>query len=575
MLADLWVPGMNLLRQSNINVMFERSLLVTCLFVVVCATANSQVVWERQLTNVATLGSPRVIDLNEDGIKDVVLTDGIETDSIGHVSAFDGLNGNLLWSVERVGELYSSPQFMRINEDQIDDVLIGGRLSNLFCVDGLTGQLIWEFDTTQLSPNNQGWLQFYEPQSVRDVNADNLRDIVVINGGDPTAPPNPNFTRKPGYLLLLDASNGMVLSQAMMPDSAESYCSIVVDEQQDPLNPFIYFGSGGEVNPGALWRTTLTDLLDNDISNSTSLVAGSSKGFIAPPTLADFDSDGILDIVGAGMDGTVNLVNGATLGVEWSFQDATLETYSVPAVGDFNGDGQLDVLCNMVKGVWPSYQFAVQVMFDGSDGTILRMDTIGVQISSPIAYDIDNDGKDEGMLGFSVGYGFVGSGQISIDYALGVDTVIFNPGTSNIASTPCLADMFNNGELSLIEVHYLDMTNVELKVWNTNYQLGEPLRWTSYHGTEGDGIYHVEIPTVSDEFLNGSCSDNCSGVVTQGQFVAESVMESIELYDISGKRLANTVFSDRLDFPESLNPGIYVITCNNEKYSYSRKLIVQ
>lgn len=560
---------------TNFIVNFGRYVLAISAFVLIGNDSICQVIWQRQLTNVATLGSPRVRDLNGDGVNDVILADGIETDSVGHVSAFNGLNGDLLWTIERVGELYSSPQFMKINADEIDDVIIGGRVSNLFCVDGLTGQLLWEFDTTQLSPNNQGWLQFYEPKSVRDVNGDGLRDIVVINGGDPTAPPNPFFVRRPGYLLLLDAANGMVLNQAMMPDSAESYCSIVVDQQQDQWDPYIYFGTGGEVNRGSMWRTSLSHLLNNDISDANALIGGSTKGFISPPTLADFDSDGILDLVGAGMNGTVNLVNGLTLDLEWSYQDSSFESYSVPAVGDFNGDGQLDVLCNLVKGEWPVYQFAVQIMFDGADGTILRQDTVGVQISSPITYDIDNDGKDEGILGFSVGYAFVGSGQISIDYELGVDTIIFNPGTLNIASTPCLADVFNTGELSLIEVHYLDMTTVELKVWDVNRQVVEPLRWTSYHGTEGDGIYHVQLPTASDDFINRSDFDDYSGVFIHGQFVAESEMDLIELYDISGKRIANTVSRDRIDFPGGLVSGVYLIKCVNDGFVYSRKILVQ
>lgn len=534
------------------------------------------VLWTVQLNETMTFASPRTWDLTGDGVKDIVLADGVETESIGHVSAFDGVNGNLLWSVSRVGELFASPQFRKINGDELDDVIMAGRMQNLFCIDGPSGTLIWEFDTLQVSPTGHGWLQFYEPQSIADVTGDQLDDLVVINGGDPTAAPNQQ-ERVPGVLLLLDASDGSVVHQALMPDSAESYSSLVLIEGSGPETTYIYFGSGGETVQGSVWRTTLDQLMNDDISGSLELVSGVNKGFIAPPVLADLTGDGTPDLIAAGMDGTLTLVNGLTSQVEWSFEDSELEIYAVPGIGDFNGDQQLDVLATFNHGAWPVYDFCVQAMFSGDDGAILRMDSVGLQITSPLVYDIDTDGSDEAIIPYSESYGFDGSGQaiIKLDEP-GFQPICYTTNSVNIASTPCWDDLDDDGDLEIIEVHFVDTFTVALQVWETEIVTSTPLRWTAYHGTYHNGIYYTELPL---EVVGPTLEEQLTYEVVytnQGmQVVLKDVAKDVKLFDLLGKQHDLRQVSS---FTYSLlpnAPGIYFLSYQFESKIKTIKLFLQ
>jgi outer membrane protein assembly factor BamB len=539
-------------------------------------TMAQTTVWESFLSGPGTFASPRTWDLNQDGIKDIVIGDGNDIDSIGNLTALNGIDGTILWHVSRGGELYASAQFLKVNGDNYYDVIIGGRVANLFCVDGLTGDLIWEFDTTQSSPGGEGWLQFYEPQTVNDITGDGLRDLIVINGGDPTALSGQQI-RKPGHLLLLDASSGTVLHQAVMPDSAESYSSLALIEGSGPDQTYIYFGSGGETVAGSLWRATLTQLLNDDITAADELITDNFKGFIAPPVLADLTSDNVLDIVGASFGGMISLVNGATLDVEWSFYDPGLETYGVPAIGDFNGDGQLDVACSLNHGIWTQYDFAVQLMLNGANGSTLRSDSIGLQIISPLAYDIDGDGKDEVIMSYNIFPDSTGAGEVGqaiINYETGIQTMFANPGNTNVASTPCLDDLDSDGDLELIEIHSQDPNlGFVVKVWNTGFQVIDPLRWTAYRGTYFDCIYQIESPT-SAEIITGKSENERVYVNADGvKVVFQNSPISVRLTDVLGKEYDLKQSFGSLSFSiDNISTGIYFLNYRTKMESKTIKL---
>jgi outer membrane protein assembly factor BamB len=514
------------------------------------------------------------MDLNADGIADVVIADGVEVDSLGHVNAIDGATGELLWQIERNGDIYSSAQFFHIDQDEVPDVVIGGRVSVLVCLNGSTGDILWEFDTVQPSPGGQGWLQFYEPKAVPDRNGDNIVELVVINGGDPTAAPT-NSNRRPGHLLVLDGATGMVLHQAVTPDSAESYCSVVVQPGNTDAETFIYFGTGGETVKGSMWRTTLFDLVNNDIDNAIELVAGVNKGFIAPPVLADMTNDGTLDIVCAGMDGIVSVVNGQTLQGHWAFEDAGLETYAVPGIGDLNNDQNLDVFISMNHGTWPQYDYSVQLGLDGMDGSLLMDDTSGLQISSALVHDLDGDGFAEGIMSFSPGYVF-GDCGIAI-HRIGQPTEFrfIIPLSLNIGSSPLLQDLDNDGLLDLITVHYTDTFSFTITRWNTDHTSNPAPLWGAYHGSAFNGIYPLnEIVAVDASAIPSSHTDkhisySDGGITVYGQMEAQ-------LFDCTGRSVLNLSSATNSHIANgNFNPGLYILTGLVDGIPISEKLILR
>ena len=85
----------------------------------------------------------------------------------------------------------------------------------------------------------------------------------------------------------------------------------------------------------------------------------------------------------------------------WSF-DATdgEETQSSPAVGDFDGDGDLDVVTVEQLGVFPQWVGSAIRAFDGASGTLLWEHRVTGNLvpQSPLAVDLDDDGRDEILI---------------------------------------------------------------------------------------------------------------------------------------------------------------------------------
>jgi len=74
---------------------------------------------------------------------------------------------------------------------------------------------------------------------------------------------------------------------------------------------------------------------------------GEANRLVATPALVDFDKDGFFDVVAAGEDGRVFLIDGRPQ-VEnrllWSSEEGVAITAS-PVIGDVDGNGYLDILC--------------------------------------------------------------------------------------------------------------------------------------------------------------------------------------------------------------------------------------
>jgi outer membrane protein assembly factor BamB len=112
---------------------------------------DSTRLWSRQLSG-AIKGACAVEDFNSDGTYDVVAA----TDS-GEITAMDGKTGAMMWSAKvtyrpnftypKEKSFVASPTLVDLNQDGTRDVLIGSRNGTLYAYDGRTGTILWEYRT--------------------------------------------------------------------------------------------------------------------------------------------------------------------------------------------------------------------------------------------------------------------------------------------------------------------------------------------------------------------------------------------------------------------------------------------
>ncbi|MEM6631888.1 MAG: PQQ-binding-like beta-propeller repeat protein, partial [Bacteroidota bacterium] len=214
--------------------------------------------WSVEYPGVGVYASPRVLDVNQDGVKDIILGCGKREFQYADtaVIALDGKNGSLLWKVAARDQIFGSASLLDIDQDGVEDVIIGGRSAELKAINGKSGKLLWEFtsisDTSELRA--LGYFNFYNPQIIPDQNGDGFSDILVANGGDVNAAPyDPD--RPTGHLFVLDSRSGKLLAKASMPDGKETYFSVVVfPSHPDSKELSVVFGTGGETVGGGLYR---------------------------------------------------------------------------------------------------------------------------------------------------------------------------------------------------------------------------------------------------------------------------------------------------------------------------------
>ena len=337
---------------------------------------GQETTWNTSIESIRSYSSPRPTNINNDNTLDVVFGGGVDGYATPFgVNAIDGLTGEVLWAMPTRNEMFGSPSFIDVNNDGIDDVVIAGRDAELRMINGQDGSLIWEFwehasllidDSQYINPNDSGWYNFYNVQVINDLNNDGIDELLCSNGGDHSLD-DIEINRPPGHILIVDSYNGDILFSSVVPDSNETYMSPIFVDLDNSGDEKIIFGTGGETIGGSLFICEFEDLLNNDLSNSTTLIT-SELGIIAPPSLGDLNNDNILDIVVQSFDGTITAINGDNYDIIWQFNLGGVESSVSPTLGLFSGsDNNVDVFCINYVGQQSSYSDFYQILIDGEN----------------------------------------------------------------------------------------------------------------------------------------------------------------------------------------------------------------
>lgn len=487
-------------------------LLASFLWLLSCQPSFIADNWEVTINNSGSSSSPKATDLNGDGILDIIIGSGAQefkTTPYG-VLALDGKDGTTIWQVETRNQIVGTPLFLDANNDNTQDILIGGRSAELNLIDGRSGSIIWEYmhdDPSADLINDTLILNFFNAQLCPDIDGDKRQDIIVSYGGFIKA--KPHVTQRPqGYMMAISSKDGSELIRMPTPDRKEIYCSPVLTTiLDDQLS--ILFGTGGETIGGGFYAISFSDFITNQHDQVTPIITDDVKGFIAPPSIVDMNNDGNMDIIINAVNGKVACVNGKDLSIMWeTLIGDGYEGYAMSCPGYFYGDDDVkDIVTSYGYGPWPDTEFTSNILIDGRDGTIVYKDSLGTfQYASPIAYDLDNNNLDDIIIATnhpitttlpntSYPTTFLGN-DISIHDFINNQSTLIRPTKigSNLGSTPLLTDIDNDGYLDIISCYMTDPKNfysfskmvierIELK-----HKKKAPFNWNSYMGTATDAV---------------------------------------------------------------------------------------
>ncbi|MRI01125.1 PQQ-binding-like beta-propeller repeat protein [Kriegella sp. EG-1] len=473
---------------------------------------KSELVWQKEFYHIGSQSSPRAIDLNKDGVLDIILgaAKGENKTTAEGVLAMDGTTGDLLWQQKGNDQVFGSATFHDINNDSVPDVFITGRSRVLMALNGVTGEKLWEYNYQYENDSILKYanFNFYNTVLIPDQNNNGFPELLTVNGGNVRAEPNSEKNRFPGVLMLFDTKSGEILAASLMPDGKESYMSPVYFQQPKTNEQFIVFGSGGETVSGNLYLTTLSNFIDDKLSQAKIIGSEVSHGFIAPPSIADINKDGFYDIIAISHASQALAIDGKNHKELWNLKIPNTESSNGFAVGYFTNDKTPDFFTFVSQGTWPNNTGSKQIMIDGATGILSYENTLGCTgFSSPVVYDLNNDGIDEAIISineFDCERGYDNNSKLTIENKLIAINFKTNSANKidgafsfkNIFSTPLLHDLDQDGYLDIVHIQnyssngdLLSFLGMQIKRISTSIPYETPSLWGGYMGTNGDGIF--------------------------------------------------------------------------------------
>lgn len=311
------------------------------------ASGTGDILWERHIYsgNIYNRQSVTLInDINNDGYKDVVVG---TTGSDRSIIALSGKTGEVLWKKQTNaygsgGWVYQVFAEYDYNGDGFPDVLAcaGDDGNNqgprrVYCLNGLTGQSIWECPLGGA---------MYRVIGIPDVNGDGIPDVVAAGT---------NASQAQGRVYGINGANGSQLWNYTTSGSS-GYALAQISDINNDGKPEIVAGSFN----GYIYIM--------DPVNGTVLAQGSAGNNIILDiqVLDDVNGDGFVDFVVANSGTAVQVFNGQNAQPLWT-QILPDKPWNIARIPDITGDGKADIVLGTL------FQNNKVYYFDAVDGTEL------------------------------------------------------------------------------------------------------------------------------------------------------------------------------------------------------------
>ncbi len=366
---------------------------------------------------------PAVGDINDDGEFEVVFGSNDK-----HLYALDRY-GNELWNFSVLGSIVSSPTIGDVDGDGLNEIIFGGYYPyngdpNLYVLNGEDGSLLWQFESANYGGQERG---FQASAILHDINDDGINDILIgsmdhyfyaLNGPDGdviwSSEVFEHFIRSSSPIGDLDNDGDLEVVVADNHALIRTYDAqtgalewerdigygmeatpILADVDGDGYDEIILFtvvfwlpGGLGDVvvlnHDGTdLWRSSVHTL------------------FYTSPTILDIDGDGLVDIIGGDTnDHTLIAYKGTNGALLWEtvLPDSTWS--QAPLItADIDSDGVIEVIAGANPNLY---------CLSTDDGEIEWIfETPGHIWGQPIVADLEQDGFAEVIFGSSDDYLYV------------------------------------------------------------------------------------------------------------------------------------------------------------------------
>ncbi|MEO0075076.1 MAG: FG-GAP-like repeat-containing protein [candidate division WOR-3 bacterium] len=310
-----------------------------------------------------------IVDIDNNGIDDIVVLN-----LHSQVEIFDGQHGVLIEKSDFLGAGLLPPSLGDLDGDLYPDLIVPSKIGNIYF--GLLQKR--EFSSYNIND------ELASSAVIGDINSDDDNEVLCIS--------------KKGIVYILDGKtrqlkeSGIDLSKKLFdflkrkPDIIEVLTDPAIGNiNNTPENEIVISCRHGYII--VLNGKSKEIIWCKDLFRELEKFPVQFPLKYASPILADFNTDGLLDIFVASLNGSMMVLRGYDGRILWlDSLDSKELVVATPALADLNKDGTPDVICVTE----PS---GIVYVLNGKDGKVLTKVFTGHPITtSPVVCDIDGDG---------------------------------------------------------------------------------------------------------------------------------------------------------------------------------------